>query len=422
MRILFVADDYPPLETGGYAQLCQDLAAELRRRGHTVSVLAAKVAVSDAIRDEDNVYRRLWIPISFTDRFPVPVQQVLFQGRRHALNRRIFGETLASADPEVVVFWPSGYVDPGLMQSSESNNKLVTAYYLAGVTPNQPSVLRQYWDFAGHSMVVRAAKSLLRSWLGRDSRLDPSLVMRHVLCVSEYERQRAISFGLVPENAVVVNNGIDLMQFPFRGLPSTHRDPRKGLRVLYAGRLVATKGAHTAVEAFKWLRINHPNMNATLTLLGAGPDNYVKSLTQQIALDGLAENVTLRDWIPRQQVPGFMADFDVLVLPTLHAEPLARVVQEAMALGLNVVATSTGGTPELVVHGETGMLFAAGDAVDLGTCLLSLNSDSALSDRLAIAAMQTIADKYTIQVMGARVEEHLIAWQPCEAMKLRTKP
>jgi glycogen(starch) synthase len=234
------------------------------------------------------------------------------------------------------------------------------------------------------------------------------------MCVSEHERQRAISFGLAPEHAVVVHNGIDLAQFPFRGLPSTRRQTGNSLRILYAGRLVETKGAHTAVEAIGWLRRNHPAVQVSLTLLGAGHDTYVQTLDRRIADDNLAQHVARQGWIPREQMPDFMGRFDVLVLPTIHPEPLARVAQEAMALGLNVIATSTGGTPEIVQRDQTGLLFRPGDPAELGACLLRLLSDISLCDQLAISALNMVREKFTIEAMGAQVEGHLLAWKAAQ--------
>ena len=410
MRLLFVVDYYPPLEQGGYSQLCRDLAHELRRRGHEVTVLTAQPSKGVTVQDSEPIIRRLLVPVRFEDRWPVPVQQVVFLERRLAHNQRLFAKVLRETGAEAVVFWPTGAVDRTLMCSSEADSELTVAYYLAGVTPQQPSVLRQFWAYSGHSQMVRLIKSVFRSCMGRDSRLDPRLLMHHVMCVSEHERQRAIGFGLAPEHAVVVHNGIDLAQFPFRGLPSACRHSGSALRVLYAGRLVESKGTLTVVEAIGWLRRNHSTMQVSLTLLGAGAEAYVRAVDRFIANEDLAGQVTRRAWIPREQMPDFMSTFDVLVLPTIHPEPLARVVHEAMALGLNIVATPTGGTPEMVRQDETGLLFTQGNATELGECLLRLQYDLSLCDHLALSALTMVREKFTIQAMGAQVEEYLLAW------------
>ena len=74
-------------------------------------------------------------------------------------------------------------------------------------------------------------------------------------------------------------------------------------------------------------------------------------------------------------MPAVLADHDVLVLPTIRPEALSRAVQEAMTMGLVVVATSTGGTPEIVSDGLTGLAFPPGDATALARCLAALSGD-----------------------------------------------
>lgn len=133
MHLLFVIDHYPPLEKGGYAQLCSDLAHELRKRGHEVTVLSARPAKGVTVQDTEPIIRELFVPIDFADRWPVPVQQIVFMGRRLAYNRRLFAQVLRKTRAEAVVIWPTGAVDQTLMRLSKHEGKLLVAYYLARV-------------------------------------------------------------------------------------------------------------------------------------------------------------------------------------------------------------------------------------------------------------------------------------------------
>jgi glycosyltransferase involved in cell wall biosynthesis len=410
MRLLFVCDQYPPFDRGGYAQLCHDLAHGLRRRGHHVTVLCAASDARERAPESEPVVRGLQIPIRYEDRWPIPVQQVVLAAPRRRRSLRVFERVLAETRAEAVLFWPHEYVDRHLMLAAERRPDLAVGYYTAGYSPTQPSILAEYWAHPGRSRRARLIKSLLQPLLGNRDRRHDALARKHVVCVSEYERQRVLGEGIAAENVVVTYNGIDPYQFAFLGPPSTRRQTSTPLSVLYVGRLSETKGAHTAIEALKVLHERRPDLPVRLTLLGTGPEAYLRELDRRKRAYGLDDVVERRAWIPREDVPDFMSRFHVLVLPTIHPEPLARAVQEAMAMGLVVVATPTGGTPEVVRDGETGLTFAPDDAAELVERLSLVHYDLPLCDRLAEAARRLVESQFTIEAMACSMEAHIRCW------------
>ena len=174
--------------------------------------------------------------------------------------------------------------------------------------------------------------------------------------------------------------------------------------------MVEDKGALTALEAILVLLETNPGISVHLSLLGTGNPAYTARLKDYISANNLGQHVQCHDWVQRDDVPAFMADFDVLVLPTIRPEALSRTVQEAMAMGLVVASTPTGGSPEIVSDGVTGLLFPPGDAAQLATCLHRFYSDVALCDRLTAAARQLVREKFTIQTTAASIESHLQEW------------
>jgi glycosyltransferase involved in cell wall biosynthesis len=411
MRLLFVGEDYPPLEAGGYAQLCYDLAHGLRQKGHEVTILCFKPDSDQPIQEVEPVIRELLKPIDFQVRLPVPLQQILWLDRRRQHNLLTFRRVLQDTQAEIVLFWPNFSLDASLMVEAEKANNLSVGYYVAGFSPTQPTPVAHYWQHPGQSTQTRLIKASLRPFLAkRDQYHSVLLALKHIMCVSEYERQRVIHDGVAPDNVIVIHNGIDPAQFYFRGLPSTRRRPNDALKVLYLGRLTETKGTHTLIEAIHVLRQTVSTANVYLTLLGIGDDSYVNNLDHTIKAHCLTEWIERRSWMPRTQIPEFMLGYDVLVLPTIHPEPLARVVQEAMAMGLVVVATPTGGTPEIVHDNITGLTFTPSNPAELANCLLRLYSDSELCDRLAGTAYELVTTKFTIQYMVDSVESQFRQW------------
>ena len=92
----------------------------------------------------------------------------------------------------------------------------------------------------------------------------------------------------------------------------------------------------------------------------------------------------MRGWAHREDVLRAMARATVLVFPSLWAEPLSRVLLEALALGAPMAAMDTGGTREIIEEGRSGLLVP--DAAALGEAVARLAGDDALRARLAEGA------------------------------------
>ena len=129
----------------------------------------------------------------------MPVQQTLLAAKRSRYNLRVLDRTLTQAKPDAILLWPTRYVDQHLMAAAESYAGSVVAYFVAGVSPTDPTILEQYWGNPGRSTMARVAKRLLHPILGRDRRSRAHLPLRHVMCVSDYERRRVVAAG-IPEN------------------------------------------------------------------------------------------------------------------------------------------------------------------------------------------------------------------------------
>ena len=106
---------------------------------------------------------------------------------------------------------------------------------------------------------------------------------------------------------------------------------------------------------------------------------------------------------------------DVLVVPSLQ-DNLPNVLAEGMACGLPAVASDVGGIPDLVRHGESGLLAAPGDAPQLAARLRQLLTDAALRDRIRAAAQRAVEDACEPRKVGARYleiyAETMARWKP----------
>jgi glycogen(starch) synthase len=205
----------------------------------------------------------------------------------------------------------------------------------------------------------------------------------------------------------VVYNGIDTVRFAAPA--GSLNDHRKGeLCMLYAGSLVWHKGVHTAVAAFDILARQNRLDGLTLTIVGSGHPDYEAQLREMVTEAGLETVVTFRGRVPREQMPALLQEFDVLIFPSTWEEPLARMTQEAMAAGLVVIGTLTGGTGEILIEGETGLTFPPEDADVLAAQMARLHDDPTLLRELAQQARQRVQTQFDIRRMIDEIEEELV--------------
>lgn len=152
---------------------------------------------------------------------------------------------------------------------------------------------------------------------------------------------------------------------PERYGPRMHRST--GREVLFVGRLDRRKGVHVLLEAVAVLRDRLDTCH--LTVVGDGPDRAW--MERRVFEGGLKTFVTFAGPLDEAGVAEAMRRADLLVAPSL-AEGLPVVIMEALASGVPVVASAVGGVPELVRHGETGLLAPAGDPKGLADAMAKL--------------------------------------------------
>ena len=116
---------------------------------------------------------------------------------------------------------------------------------------------------------------------------------------------------------------------------------------------------------------------------------------------GIADNVRFLGW--RSDVNKIMGCFDIFVLPSMN-EGMGRVLVEAMAAGLPIVASRVGGIPDLVKHGENGLLVPPADAGALEQAISDLLSDKAKRKRMGEAGKK-MCRPYSAEAMVEQIDD-----------------
>jgi glycosyltransferase involved in cell wall biosynthesis len=234
----------------------------------------------------------------------------------------------------------------------------------------------------------------------------PPLKFEHAICVSAATRDKLVAAGVPIAQARIIHTGLEWVQYTNGDQPHS-QDENQELKLLYAGRLSADKGVETAIEAMAHLVHTHGLNGATLSLAGSGSADYMDHLGQLVMRRGMDSHVTFLGWIPFEEMPHLMRQFDALLVPSRWPEPFARVVLEGMIAGLVIVATPVGGTSEIVRDGQNGLLFTPDDSEDLARQIARLAAEPQLRRSLARAGRQTIREEFTSERMLEQIESYL---------------
>jgi glycosyltransferase involved in cell wall biosynthesis len=172
--------------------------------------------------------------------------------------------------------------------------------------------------------------------------------------------------------------------------------------VAFVGRLTSDKGIPELMEAFLQLAAQFPDLR--LLLVGCFEDEDPLPVATRRCVETHPHVIFAG---PVQDTAASYAIADVLVLPS-HREGLPTVVLEAQAAGKPVVGASATGIVDLVVDGETGLLFPVGDVPALAEALARLITDKALASKLGLAGQEQVIRKFQQeQIWEALYREYL---------------
>jgi glycosyltransferase involved in cell wall biosynthesis len=206
---------------------------------------------------------------------------------------------------------------------------------------------------------------------------------------------------------VVIRNGVDLSRFNGPADPGRIRR-ELGLApgtplVAVVSRLTRLKGLENLLEAAAMLTPRYPDVRF-LIVGETSPSEvaYLDELKQLADRQGVGDRVIFTG--RRSDVPALLSAVDVSVMPSLN-EALSNVLLESMAAGAPTVATRVGGTPEALVHEETGLLVAPGDSRGLASAVGRLMDDRLLATQLGRTARQLIQDRFSVDRMVLSTEQ-----------------
>jgi phosphatidylinositol alpha-1,6-mannosyltransferase len=357
MRILMLNNEFPPLG-GGMGTVNQALLRHLSQAEDLAIDLITSSAGPEAeeIRFSERI-RILKVPVGIRNIHHFTMGELM----NYALRAFPLARALHAARPYHLGFaWstvPAGWVAWRLRRT-------MNLRYLIRVTgPDIPGFEERY----------RYVYPFLRSLIRFIWRRAEVVVAK---CAEEEAMIRSIDGRA---KILRVPNGVDLSCFH----PPAPLLPDGPLRILCVARLIRRKGQDHLLRALQSLRLE--GLDATLDLIGRGDEEEsYRKLARQLRVEG---QVRFLGYVPREEMPNHYRSAHVFVLPSYN-EGMSVATLEAMAAGLPLILTRTGGTGEMVREKVNGFLFDRGDVASLTHHLRRLARDRELVKRMGKASLE----------------------------------
>jgi len=387
VHILLLSNLYPPDILGGYELLARDVAEVLSHRGHTVEVLTTGPRTG-----EPSVIRTLRLARPFGRPAGRDRLRHVWAGLLNQAATRAYLRTHAKPQVALVMSLRRLGLAPlrvlqqaGIPFVLTVNDDWPVAYS-AGLSPRGSTRIGQWLD----EVLVPA-----RTWSG--------LAANRVLYLSEAVRREVHNAGAPLASGVVQSQGVDLSLFT----PRAFRPMRSELRLLCVGRLHPSKAPEVALDTLAVLK--QRAVPATLTFAGeAGVPGFQTRLQQHARALGVESLVTWAGKLPREQLPALYHEADVLLfLSRLEHEGQGLTYLEAMACGLPVVASPSGGAREFLERHKAARLVTVCSGEAFADEISALGGDRAAQEAAVKRALEVVRAHASLDAYVKCVEGQL---------------
>lgn len=283
---------------------------------------------------------------------------------------------------------------------------LLAFFFKALRSARKSDLLHAYWSPAGLVSVIAGlikSKPVVITLWGSDFIFLKTPVLSHLLriildkadtiiCENQHFKNQLVQLDFHNKSIHVIPNGIDFELFKPREEKSARSQlglPEDGIIILSIGSLTKNKGHHYLIQAFSQLAQERKDIH--LRIVGGGEE--YQSLINQIERLELAEKVTLAGHADHEAISKWLNAADIFVLPSMR-EGTPNTLLEAMASGLPVIASATGGISDVIDEGSCGMLISPASVEELKNKLRQLISSDNLRDRLGKNARLKIEADY----------------------------
>lgn len=257
--------------------------------------------------------------------------------------------------------------------------------------------MRLLWNFRHSDYDIKKTKP--QTWLILGFLLIFSKIFpKHIVTCAESIKSSYARWGFPKGKFSVIPNGVDLSHLSGQGKSPKITSRNKTLNLCCVARNHPQKNLKGLCDSV--VKINKQGLDVTCTLIGAGTNDFLERYKQELDDQNkiIAES---RIYSAGEVVPAsaLIAEFDILVLPSLFGEGFPNVLIEAMAVGVPCVASDSGDSREIV--NDTGWIYRRKNQHQLSSCIRSAFDEIILSPEKYLkkseAAKETVRAKYSME-------------------------
>ena len=404
MKILYFSDEFPPTVTGGAAIAAYDIANAVFKKGHKVFAITAN---QDRSRAGESYIGGIKIFTLFS-KYPVFLRHYL-----SAWNPFLAGKIkkiLEEIKPDIVhAHNIHTHISYGALKIAKKSGAKV---FLTAHDTMLVSYGKAYFSCGEKNFRITA-------WLNMKTagkRYNPFRNIAIKYYLRYVDKVFAISASLknlLAQNGIkseVLHNGIDAGAWT-KPLESDIQNFKKkfGITdkrvVFFGGRLSGAKGGLQIIKAFSHVIKLLPNKDAVLVIAGKETSGKHK-MEEFIKNFGVSDYVIFTRWLEREEMKTAFFASDVCVTPSIYFDPFNLFNIEAMAAGKPVVGTCFGGTPEIVIDGQTGYIVNPLDHEDMGRKICELVSDAEKSAVFGKNGRKRVDEFFSLEKQAQK----LIGW------------
>ncbi len=203
-------------------------------------------------------------------------------------------------------------------------------------------------------------------------------------------------FGVSKEKIRLIYRGVDLNEFKFEKKETMPAKQQKVIGII--GRITPLKGHKHFIKALPGILREFPQAKALI--IGDAPEHknqYLDELKRMVDDLNLSDKVEFLGNV--KDVPGILKKLDLLVLSTTTQEAFGRVVIEAGAVGVPVLATKVGGVVEIIEHEKEGLLVEPADAHAIAGAAVRVLKDKKLADECLRNLRKKVEDNFSLEVL-----------------------
>ncbi|HKV53503.1 MAG TPA: glycosyltransferase family 4 protein [Candidatus Binataceae bacterium] len=369
MRILMLCESY--LSIGGVAEVVDNLAAEFAAMNHQVAVVSTPYQVVSRSRTPRSTAEHFALRIPrqrpFSWRYPL--------GILRATRAREFLALLREWRPDVVNFQGPLW-------------ERMPAAFAACRATGVPVVLTLH-DLAGRISAGRSPADQDCDGVGESGEKGKRAIASAAALTFVSSATRASFAAIAPQaaNGEVILNGVDCTAAERAAVFARSRP-----YLFCAARInLQHKAMDVLAQAFNQISAEYPELDLLLT--GDGPDR--EELAQIVSSLGLSGRVHLLGVRPRNELWPLYKGATVFAMPSHKPEGLGLAFLESMACARPVIGTNSGGTPEIVRHGETGLLVEQNTPQLIASAIRKLLDNPAERERMGRAGHEMVNTRFS---------------------------